>query len=254
MELLRAEYFLKPEILIQPLSTAGWHNGDPKRTKARVDKSKAWKRQGIIKLTPAGGSIPAKVALAHESLIYPPNNACVRLLAIGMEVGEAYSTAIEQIIRHPQLGDLEMFPYLLTVEHDNAPPPDGVLKLLEHMEANPRLSAISGAYWTKGEGGSLQAWGDPSDPVLNFRPLPPPADGRDLLECCGLGMGFVLHRMKMFHDKKIPRPWFVTQAGKDGVSTQDLYFWRNARPAGHRCAVAMDVPVGHYDSKTGIMW
>jgi hypothetical protein len=236
---------MKPELLIQNLETIGRNNGDLRKTRSRLDKSKSWRKQRIIVLLPAGQTIAAKVALSHWNLAFPPNNGVARLLAIGMEVGEAYSTAIEQILAHPELSEWE---YLLTIEHDNMPPADGVLKLLERMEENPRFACIGGLYFTKGggdsPGGVAQIWGDPKDPVLNFRPqLPDPTGG--LVECCGTGMGFNLWRLKLFKDTRLRRPWFVTQK-KDGVATQDLYFWANARMYGHRCAVDCSVKVGHF--------
>ena len=107
-------------------------------------------------------------------------------------------------------------------------------------------------YFTKGEGGVAQIWGDPKDPIVNFRPqLPDPNGG--LVECCGTGMGFNLWRLKMFRDKKLRRPWFVTQK-KDGVATQDLYAWSDFRKHGYRCAIACDVKVGHYDLASDTMW
>ena len=240
---------MKPQLLLQTMHTEGRNNGAPGKTRARLDKSASWKRQRIIRLKPTGKMIPAKVADTHESLCYPPNNGVARLLAYECEVGNAYTLAIEQILAHPELSQWE---YLLTVEHDNMPPPDGVLKLVERMEANPRLACIGGAYFTKGEGGSLQAWGDPSDPVLNFRPqLPDPNGG--LVECCGTGMGFNLWRLKMFKDKRLRRPWFVTQT-KGGIATQDLYFWTDARKYGYRCAVDCSVKVGHYDVEADVVW
>jgi hypothetical protein len=189
------------------------------------------------------------VALSHWNLGFPPNNSVVRMLAVGMEVGEAYSTAVEQILAHPELSQWE---YMLTIEHDNMPPADGVLRLLERMEANPRFSCVGGLYYTKGHGGVAQIWGDPTDPVLNFRPqLPDPNGG--LVECNGTGMGFNLWRLKMFKDKKLRRPWFVTQT-KDGMATQDLYFWSDARKHGYRCAIDCGVKVGHYDLATDTVW
>ena len=47
--------------------------------------------------------ISAKVALSHWNLIFPPNNGVFRMLCLGMEVGDAYSQAIEQILAHPDL-------------------------------------------------------------------------------------------------------------------------------------------------------
>ncbi len=240
---------MTPQLLIQEMPTKGRHNGDVGKTRARLDQSKAWKKQRVIVLLPSSAMIPAKVSLSHWNLAFPPNNGVARLLAVGMEVGEAYSTAIDQILSHPELSTWE---YLLTIEHDNMPPADGVLRLLERMEANPRFDCIGGLYYTKGEGGVPQIWGDPKDPVLNFRPqLPDPNGG--LVECCGTGMGFNLWRLKMFKDKRLRKPWFVTQK-TNGVATQDLYAWTDFRKHGYRCAIDCSVKVGHYDVETDTTW
>jgi hypothetical protein len=127
-----------------------------------------------------------------------------------------------------------------------------VLKMLERMEANPRFAGIGGLYYTKGRGGVPQIWGDPKDPVLNFRPQLPDLNG-GLVECNGTGMGFNLWRMSMFRDKKLRRPWFVTQK-KDGIATQDLYFAADAKKHGYRFAVDCSVKVGHYDAAADIMY
>ena len=240
---------MKPELLIQDLKVGGWHNGAPKKTYSRLKKEAAWKRQRIVVILPASGSIPSKVALTHWNLAFPPNNPVVRMLAIGMEVGEAYSTAIEQILAHPELSQWE---YVLTIEHDNMPPSDGVLRLLEQMEAHPEYDCIGGLYFLKGVGGCAQIWGDPKDPVLNFRPQLPDLNG-GLVECNGTGMGFNLWRLKAFKNKKLRRPWFVTQK-KNGLATQDLYFWSDAKKHGLRCAIDCGVKVGHYDQNTDTVW
>jgi hypothetical protein len=225
---------------------AGVHNKS-ENTSARLLKGASWKKQRIVVIIPAGDSIPAKVALSHWNLAFPPNNGICRILAQGMEVGDAYSSAIASILSHPELSKWE---YILTIEHDNMPPGDGVLRLCEQMENHPEYACIGGLYFTKGEGGVAQIWGDPKDPILNFRPqVPRPG----LVECCGTGMGFNLFRMKMFRDEKLRRPWFLTQT-KNGVSTQDLYFWADARKYGYRCAIDCNVKVGHYDVNTDVVW
>jgi hypothetical protein len=238
---------MRPELVIQDFG--GHHNGDMNRTRSRLIKGASWKRQRIIAVIPAGQMIPAKVALSHWGLAFPPNNGVVRILAQGMEVGDAYSTAIEQIIAHPELSQWE---YLLSVEHDNTPPADGVLQLVAQMEAHPEFSVISGLYYTRGEGGVAQIWGDARDPVMNFRPQLPVAG--QLVECNGTGMGFAVWRLAMFNDSRLRRPWFKTLAGREGVSTQDLYFWGDARKYGYRCAVDCACLVGHYDVDTDICW
>jgi hypothetical protein len=238
----------KPQLIVQDF--AGVNNKDLTKASGRILKGASWKRQRIVCLIPAGDMIPAQVALSHWNIVFPPNNPALRILAQGMEVGEAYSQAIEQIMAHPELSKWE---YLLTVEHDNLVPSDGLLKLLEQMEAHPELSCIGGLYWTKGEHGCPQIWGDPKDPVMNFRPQPPDLNG-GLVECCGTGMGFNLWRLKMFKDKNLRKPWFKTEKNAGGVATQDLFFWQDARKNGYRCAIDCSVKVGHLDSSTGIVW
>ena len=241
---------IKTELVIQDFG--GLHNGDLSKTSARLMKGGSWKRQRIIVIIPSDTMISAKVALSHWNLAFPPNNGVCRILAQGMEVGDAYSKAIAGILAHPELSQWE---YVLTIESDNMPPSDGVIRLLDRLEAHPEFSCIGGLYFTKGEGGVAQIWGDPKDPIPNYRPqLPDPTGG--LVECCGTGMGFNLFRMAIFKDDAIPKPWFRTLRGDagTGIGTQDLVFWGEARKRGYRCAIDCSVRVGHFAHDTGIVW
>lgn len=229
---------------------SGKHNEDLNASAKRIIEGGSWKKQRVITLIPAAKMIPTKVYLSHCSLMFPPNQASLRMAAIGMEVGEAFSQSIQDILSHPELSEWE---YLLTIEHDNIPPADGILQLLKRMEEHPEFACIGGLYWTKGEGGVPQIWGDPKDPILNFRPQAPDPNG-GLVECCGTGMGFNLWRLSMFKDEKLRKPWFKTIAGAEGIGTQDLYFWTDARKHGYRCAIDCSVRVGHYDVGADIIW
>jgi len=238
---------MKPQIVCQEY---GKHNTDLTKSAATILKGRSWKKTRVIVVVPASDMIPAKAYLSHCCLIFPPNQNCHRMLALGQEVGDAYSNCIEAIIEHPELSTWE---YILTMEHDNAPPPDGLLKLIGQMEEHPEFACIGGLYWTKGEAGVPQLWGSPEqDPIMNFRPQTP-IPGK-LIETYGTGMGFNLWRLSMFKDKKIARPLFRTKAGVDGCGTQDLAFWAEARKYGYRCAVDCGVLVGHYDVTNDIMW
>lgn len=234
-----------PQLIVQDFS--GHWNGLLEAGRSRVIEGGSWKRQRIVMVIPAGGSIPSKVALALWNLSTPPNNPILRILAIGMEVGEAYSNAVQGILDEPSLADWE---FMLTVEWDNLPRPNSLLKLLERAEKHPEIHAFSGLYFQKGEGGWPQIWGDPKDPIPNFRPQPP-VNG-ELVECCAIGMGFTLWRLSMFRDERLPRPLFQTK--QEPLLTQDLFFWDAARPLGYRCAVDCSCKVGHLDSSTGIVW
>jgi hypothetical protein len=238
--------------MIIGLESSGVHNSDLQKSSTRIIEGGSWKKQRVIVLIPAGKTIPTKVYLSHWGLMFPPNQPQYRMLCIGMEVGEAFSNAITEILSHPELSEWE---YILTIEHDNMPPPDGLVKLIERMEQHPEYSCIGGLYWTKGEGGVPQIWGDPKDPVLNFRPQAPDPNG-GLVECCGTGMGFNLWRLSMFKDEKLRKPWFKTLNGSEGqgVGTQDLYAWGDFRKHGYRCAIDCGIKVGHYDHVADIVW
>jgi hypothetical protein len=227
---------------------AGHHNDTLDKSILRLVSDGVYKDQSIVVIIPALAMVNTKAASSWWNLIFPPNQRVVKLFAQGMEVGEAYSQTIEAVLADPNLSS---YKYVLTIEADNTVPPDGVVQLVRRMEAHPEFSCIGGLYWTKGEGGCPQIWGDPKDPVLNFRPqVPIPGE---LVECNGTGMGFNLWRMDMFKDERLRRPWFKTVAGKEGVGTQDLYFWGDAKKHGHRCAIDCNVLVGHVDG-TGFVW
>jgi hypothetical protein len=115
------------------------------------------------------------------------NQKFIRMFAIGMEVGAAYSNMIEGILADP---NLSQWKYILTLEEDNMPPPDGLLKLYENMD---KYDAIGGLYWTKGELGQPMIYGNPHEMPLTFVPqLPMP---ETVQECNGLGMAVVTYTL-----------------------------------------------------------
>ena len=107
---------------------------------------------------------------------------------------------------------------------------------------------MGGLYFTKGEGGCAQIWGDANDLLYNNRPQPPDPNG-GLVKTYGTGMGFNLWRLSMFKDPRFPSPLFRTKKGLngEGVGTQDLVFWNEAFKLGYKCAIDCSVKVGHYD-------
>ena len=239
---------MKPEIIIGV--DPGRHNQDMTATLNRLEQQGQYKDMSCILIIPCIGSVPVKVVSSWWNMYFPPNQKVIKMYPVGMEVGEAYSQCIEQILAHP---DLSQYKYIMTLETDNIPQPDSAVQLLSTMEKNPKFACVGGLYYTKGEGGVPQIWGDINDPVLNFRPVPP-VQGQ-IVECCGTGMGFNIFRTDIFRDDRLRKPWFKTTASQqEGCFTQDLYFWSDARKYGYRCAVDCNILIGHYDSSTDICW
>jgi len=237
-----------PQIIIG--GDLGLHNVDLEASRERLEKGKQYRDLSTVCVVPTRGLISARVVENWMGLMTPMNNAFIRLFVSGYEVGDAYNAAVELILGHEQLNK---FKYLLTLEEDNMPPPDGLLKLIESIDG---YAAVGGLYWTKGEGGQPMIYGDPKG-ALSFQPQQVQID--TVQECNGLGMGFTLYDMEVFRDPKIPKPWFKTvqtwspeEGGQAG--TQDLYFFANARKAGHKVACDTRVRVGHFDVGSGICW
>ena len=228
---------------------AGHHNADLQASINRLVSEGAYKDLSTIVIIPALNTVATKAASSWWNMMFPPNQKIVKLFTQNMEVGEAYSQTIQNILDHP---DLSKFKYIMTIEADNTVPSDAAVKLLQQMEAHPEYACIGGLYWTKGHGGVPQIWGDPKDPVLNFRPIPPVPG--ELVECNGTGMGCNIFRLDMFKDDKLRKPWFKTTASvNEGCYTQDLYFWSDAKKYGYRCAIDCSVLVGHVDGE-GFVW
>lgn len=228
---------------------AGLHNLDPTASAERIERGRAYRDLSTVCVIPTRGKVDARVVESWWSLVSPMNQPFVRLIVRGMEVAAAYNSAVETVLTHPQLKDWK---YLLTLEEDNMPPPDGLLRLHEAMGD---YAAVGGLYWTKGPEGQPMVYGKPGN-VPMFAPQVPEPEA--LVECNGLGMGFTLFSMDLFRDEAIPRPWFrtVQEFGPGGGSaySQDLYFFEQARKAGHRVACDTRVRVGHYDEGTDVVW
>src|ERR1700743_2419860 len=171
----------KPQLVITDMS--GHHATNMPETVARLQRGATWKKQRVVVIIPSADMISVKVMMALWNLAFPPNNGVVKIAALGDEVGVASSNAIESVITHPDLCNWE---YILTVESDNIPPVDGVVRLMECMEAHPEMSCIGGLYFCKGPEGCAHLWGDVRDPVLNYRPQVP-VEG--FLETYGTSMG-----------------------------------------------------------------
>lgn len=223
----------------------GFHNKDLDVSAKRLEKNKTYKDLSTIIICPTRGQIPARVVQSWMGLLRPMNQKVIGpIFAIGMEVGDAYNYLINMILDNPELSK---YKYILTIEEDNIPPADGLLKLYESMD---KYDVVQGLYWTKGEGGQPMIYGDPNVVPKNFIPQIPKLD--QVQPANGLGMGFNLFKLDIFKNPKLPKPWFKTmQEAIPGVGvkcyTQDLYFYENAAKEGYRFACDNRVRVGHYD-------
>jgi hypothetical protein len=218
----------------------GGHNQNLDQSRARLIQGGTYKDLSTICIVPTRGLIHYKVVQSWMSLMTAMNQKFFRIFISNMEVGEAYNAGIEMVLNNPELSKWK---YILTMEEDNLPPPDGLLKLYESMH---KYDVVGGLYWTKGEEYSQpMIYGDPKVMPKNCAPqLPIPGT---VQECNGLGMGFNLFKLSMFKDEKIPKPWFKTVQENGAQFTQDLYFYLNAAKEGYRFACDNRVLVGHMD-------
>jgi hypothetical protein len=240
---------MKPQIVAEDFR--GRHNQNLGTSRDRLIRGHTYRDLSTICIVPTRGAIPAKVVQSWMGLMAPMNQKFARLFAVGMEIGEAYSTTIDSIINDP---DLSNWKFILTLEDDNMPPPDGLTRLFEGID---QFDIIGGLYWTKGEAGQPMIFGDPRTPPINFIPQLPLED--QLQPCVGLGMGFTLFKMAIFKDARVPRPFFKTiqdYSPEHGIrwTTQDMHFFVNIYNLGYKVAVDTRIKIGHYDQEKDIIW
>ncbi|MBP6860212.1 MAG: hypothetical protein KBC38_01455 [Candidatus Pacebacteria bacterium] len=242
---------MKSGVIFENLNL-GLHNADLEATVARLEQGKSYRDLSTIIICPTRGMIPDRVVQSWMGLIRPMNQKVIGPIFFrGYEVGEAYTMAIDFVLSNPELSTWK---YILTIEEDNLPPPDGLLKLYESMDT---YDVVGGLYWTKGEGGQPMIYGDPKVAPLNFIPQKPVAD--TVQPANGLGMGFNLFKIEMFKDERLRKPWFKTLQGVvpgEGpkLYTQDLYFFEDAGKLGYKFACDTRVKVGHLDPSTDVIW
>jgi hypothetical protein len=201
-----------------------------------------------------------KVVNSWQNLIAPMNARRAFWYVINDEVGKAYTSTIQMILKDPQLSQWK---YIMTMESDNVQPPDAHIRLLESIEEFG-FDGVSGIYFTKGDINMPMAYGDPEHyrhtGELEFRPRDIRAAltaGNRVVEVNGIACGCSLYRMDLF--RQSDPPWFVTVndivEGK-GVQgfTQDLYACERWKRAGKRFGVDLRVRVGHLDEQTGVVY
>lgn len=227
----------------------GKNNADLDSARGRLIRGDTYRDLSTVCIIPTRGMIPAKVVQSWMGMATPMNQKFMRIFIEKMEVGDAYNAGVETVLSHPELSHWK---YILTLEEDNCPPPDGLVRLYESMK---QFDVIGGLYWVKGDYGQPMIYGNPNSMPKDFVPQLPVPDS--IQPCNGLGMGFTLFKIEMF--RKIPKPWFKTlqeivPGGGMRSATQDLYFFQEASKYGYKFASDNRVRVGHWDQQSETMW
>ncbi len=224
---------------------SGAHNIDFKKSADRIKKSNMYQDLSVCWVTPTVNHYldDQVVFQSWDQVVKPMNQKFMKLCIANAEVADAYNAAVELILKDGR------FKYMLTVETDNLPPPDGLMRLFESVD---RFDIVAGLYWMKGEGGTPHIYGDPERPGT-WSPQVPTEN--TVQECNMVPMGFTVFNMDVF--RKVSKPWFKTSGAEDEREfTQDGYFFQKAHDEGVKLRVACDtrVKVGHIDFKTRKIW
>lgn len=271
-------------------SPEGVNNASLEEAGFRVLRGGSYRDCSTVMVLPTPSEfIHQKVESAIDGLMKPMNQKIAGPLRIaqgvplekvavtGCEVADAYNQAMQTIQADAE--GLAKWRFLLTIEHDNLPPPDGLTKLIQAMydncqkDENGRIIVdsrgiplftflgIGGLYWTKGLGtGMPMIYGHPHEHPVNFRPQVPLID--TLQECRGIAMGFTIWNLQaLLKDPSLSDKgkWFETKCSWDPqrgseAGTQDLVFCQKALKSGYRFAVDTSCKVGHFDFTTGFVY
>lgn len=226
----------------------GWHNQHLDQSIQRLHRGQTYKDLSTVWITITRGSLKCKVVSSWMSIMKPMNQPFYGPLFFeNEEVGFGYEKAFEMVLNH---SDLSKSKYIITVEEDNLPPQDGLMRLYESIVD---YDCVAGLYWTKGEAGQPMIYGDPSIMPKNFVPQVPRLDS--VQHCNGLGMGFNLWKIDSFRTKlrEMPRPWFKSVQEIGRTYTQDLWFYQESAKYGFKVACDTRVKVGHL-ADDGMVW
>jgi hypothetical protein len=234
----------------------GYNNANLIEASERIRKMGTYKNQAIIMVCPTLDWVTVRAMSSWFGLLRPMNQKVAGPFFMnGFEVAKAYNLAVEFALKNDSLKD---FPYLLTFEHDNILPRDGLLKLLESIDGGVNgnvYDAVSGLYWTKKQPeGYPLILGNPKEDRENIYIQVPQID--TVQPCNAMGMGFTLFRMSLF--KRIEPPWFEETSAADGSvytrQSQDVSFFLKAGGLGYKFAVDTRVKVGHLDPDKMEVW
>src|SRR5882724_10734489 len=114
------------------LDDIGAHNDQIDQSIGRLIKGNTYRDLSTIWITPTRGNLKPRVVSSWMALMRPMNQPFLGPLFVEQdEVGIAYQKMFEMILDHPELSKWK---YVLTVEEDNLPPSDGLMKLYESIE------------------------------------------------------------------------------------------------------------------------
>ena len=243
---------MEPQIILphEEKEGSGINNKELKESIERVSKSNMYEDLSTVIVCPTRGTFPTRVVQSWMKLQKPLNQMiCGPIFAEHMKVDTAYNALMTYVLGHEGLSKCK---YVLTIEEDNLPPVDGLLRLYESMK---EYDAVGGLYWGKGENGFPMIFGDPEKGLQDRKPQTPKQG--EVQQCNGLGMGFTLFKTEML--AKIKEPLFktlqgISEIGTAQTQTQDLYFFEKAGKQGFKFAVDNRVLVGHYDAKEDKVW
>lgn len=248
---------MKPTLILA--YDSGYNNSDLDAAAERISDAQQYKNCSTVVLTPTRGMMPTRVVSSWLFMLGPANAQLGRLIVQGLEVGSAYNSGITTILNDPNMENLR---YILTLEDDNIPPNDGLIRMYEDIcgcdvPCKEHYTIVGGLYWMKGEMGQPMLFGDPAEGPTSFVPQVPKKD--TLQECNGVGMGFTLFHKGLFELEELPKPWFVTEQKSLNdkmvkAYTQDLYFMEKVRKLGYKIACNTSVKVGHYDHEQEKVW
>ena len=95
----------------------GVHNKKPTKTRKRIKDGKGYRDLSTVMVCPTRGVIPARVVQSMMDMVPMMNQAFIRMFIETMEVAAAYNTAVETILNHPALAELQVHAHVRGRQH-----------------------------------------------------------------------------------------------------------------------------------------
>lgn len=195
------------------------------------------KRGLTIGIPTTGQAVPFEWAWTLGQLRLPMNVDTRWERTDNTEIGEARCELAERARLH---GSQALF----FLDHDVVPPLNALKLLWQALDEHPDAAIIGGVYTDKDE---------PTQPMVFDAPGCGPywdwSIGDVFRVGFGVATGCSLINVALLDS--IPRPWFGTVDEPGERWTEDMYFCRAAREAGHSVYVHGGILCRHYDLRTG---
>jgi len=186
-------------------------------------------------------TLPRYESVAARSII---ESSC-RQLGIGLATSQGvfWGQCMQRMFQDAVDQDVD---WILSIDSDSVFSPEQLSQLMVEFASYPEADAMAALQCRRGKPFPLMTAGHQQEIKLT---------NRDPILCTSAHFGLTLIRVEDL--KRVPKPWFFAEPGKDGDWDEDrldddIWFWHQWRKAGKTLYVTPRVSIGHIEETVAV--